>query len=43
MSDLRSYQIRALGPGDLGLMREMLECFGEVFGELSTHINLIHP
>jgi ribosomal protein S18 acetylase RimI-like enzyme len=31
------YEIRVLGPDDVGLMRELLDCFGEAFEDATTY------
>ena len=33
------YEIRRLGPDDLGGMRGMLRCFGEAFDDVSTYVD----
>lgn len=37
MSDPAAFEIRALGQGDVALMRAMLALFGEVFDEAATY------
>ena len=37
MAEGRSYEIRVLGEGDSTLMRQLLDCFGEAFGDTDTY------
>jgi aminoglycoside 3-N-acetyltransferase I len=37
MTESAPYEVRAIGPGDIDLMRGLLECFGVVFDERDTY------
>lgn len=37
MNAVPTYEIRVLAPGEAGLMRELLDCFGEVFEDPATY------
>jgi aminoglycoside 3-N-acetyltransferase I len=39
MTPSDSYEIRHLGSGDLAQMRELIECFAEVFGERDFYLS----